>query len=135
MTNVPDLFALASAARENAYAPYSHFKVGAALIDDRGRVFSGCNVEAANLKGGNCAEGSVIAAMIQDGGKKVAEILCVGPIDKAPVAPCGNCRQLIREFATDRTRIHMVDSASGDVLRSFTMAELLPESFGPENLQ
>src|SRR5689334_13853690 len=95
--NIGLLFAQAIAARENAYAPYSNFKVGAALLDDLGNTHTGCNVEAANLKGGNCAEGGAIASMIKSGGRRINQLVVVGPGGVA-CPPCGHCRQLVREF-------------------------------------
>ncbi len=126
------LFDAAEAVRTRAYAPYSRFRVGAAILADDGKVYAGCNVENAAYPQGNCAEASAIAAMIAGGGKRIMRIYVTGP-GSAPVTPCGGCRQRIREFADlDVTVIsHGVDGAP---LVS-TLGELLPHSFGPEFLK
>lgn len=125
------LFVAAEAIRAKAYAPYSKFQVGAAILADDGNIYSGCNVENAAYPIGNCAEASAIAAMIAGGGKRITRIYVTGP-GSTPVTPCGGCRQRIREFADlDVTIIsHGVD---GEPLEC-TLAELLPHSFGPEFL-
>src|SRR6478672_5112569 len=92
------LFAAAEAVRARAYAPYSRFQVGAAILADDGRIYSGCNVENAAYPIGNCAEASAIAAMIAGGAKRIIRIYTTGP-GREPVTPCGGCRQRIREFA------------------------------------
>lgn len=128
----PELFAAAEAIRARAYAPYSKFQVGAAILADDGKVYSGCNIENAAYPQGNCAEASAIAAMIAGGAKKIRRIYVTGP-GVAPVTPCGGCRQRIREFAEtlDITVIsHGVDGAPLET----TLAALLPHSFGPEYL-
>jgi len=125
------LFAAARAAYDSAYAPYSRFKVGAAVRASDGRTFSGCNVENAAYPVGNCAEPSAIAAMILAGGRRIAEVCIVGAGDKL-CTPCGGCRQRIREFADNATLIHIAGPEG--LRRTFTLGELLPESFGPEHL-
>ena len=126
-----DLFAAAEAVRKRAHAPYSNFHVGAALLADDGNIYSGCNVENAAYPIGNCAEASAIAAMIAGGGKRILKIYTTGP-GRAPVTPCGGCRQRIREFAALDTPVisHGVD---GTPLKT-TLGDLLPHSFGPEYL-
>ncbi|MCJ2059432.1 cytidine deaminase [Methylobacterium sp. J-048] len=125
------LFEAARAVRERAHAPYSRFRVGAALRDERGGIHAGCNVENAAYPVGTCAEAGAIAAMIAGGGRRIAEILVCGD-GAGLVTPCGACRQRIREFAGPDTPIH---AAGPDrVAKTFTLAELLPESFGPETL-
>ena len=125
------LFRVAEAIRAKAYAPYSRFQVGAAILADDGQIYAGCNIENAAYPQGNCAETSAIAAMIAGGGKRIRRIYVTGS-GAAPVTPCGGCRHRIREFADPDTMIvsHGVDGAP---LRS-TLAELLPYSFGPEFL-
>ncbi|KQP02427.1 cytidine deaminase [Pseudorhodoferax sp. Leaf265] len=125
------LLAAARAAQANAHAPYSRYKVGAALATPDGRVFSGCNVENAAYPSGTCAEAGAIAAMVAAGGRTIAEILVVGD-GPEPITPCGNCRQRIREFANGVARVHAAGAAG--VLASFTLDELLPASFGPHHL-
>jgi len=126
-----ELFAAAEAVRARAYAPYSRFQVGAAILADDGKVYSGCNVENAAYPIGNCAEASAIAAMIAGGGKRIKRIYVTGP-GSAPVTPCGGCRQRIREFA-DQDVVVISHGIEGEPLR-LTLAELLPHSFGPEYL-
>ncbi|CAN7661911.1 cytidine deaminase [Pseudorhodoferax sp. LjRoot39] len=125
------LLAAARAAQANAHAPYSRYKVGAALATPDGRVFAGCNVENAAYPSGTCAEAGAIAAMVAAGGRAITEILVVGD-GPEPITPCGNCRQRIREFADAATRVHAAGAAG--VLASFTLDELLPASFGPRHL-
>lgn len=127
------LFKAASAARANAHAPYSKFKVGCAVVDERGRVFVGCNTEVANYVAGRCAEGNAIGAMVAAGGTHIREILVVGgEAGGGLCTPCGTCRQVIREFAALDCPVHVADA--GGYRQSFTLDELLPHSFGPENL-
>ena len=131
MATDSELFSAAEAIRGKAYAPYSKFQVGAAILADDGKVYSGCNIENAAYPIGNCAEASAIAAMIAGGGKRIMRIYVTGP-GTLPVTPCGGCRQRIREFADlDVTVIsHGVDGAP----LVQTLGELLPHSFGPEFL-
>jgi cytidine deaminase len=125
------LFAAAKTAHANAYAPYSRFHVGAALRTPDGAVYSGCNVENAAYPQGSCAEAGAIAAMALAGERRIAEILVIGDGD-ALCTPCGGCRQRIREFADPSTAIHIAGREG--VRATFTLGELLPESFGPEHL-
>jgi cytidine deaminase len=128
-----DLIAAAQAARLKAHAPYSRFYVGAAMRDERGRVFAGCNIENAAYPQGWCAEPSAISALVMAGGTRITEVAVMGNGD-ALCTPCGGCRQKIREFASGDAKIHCC-AESGDLLRTLTLAELLPYSFGPENLR
>ena len=126
------LFAAALAAREKAYAPYSQFRVGAALLDEKGHIHAGCNVENAAYPQGVCAEASALSAMVMAGGKRLAAVLVLGDGPR-PVTPCGGCRQKLREFADDSTPIAVADPSG---LRGrYTLGELLPHSFGPEDLK
>ena len=126
-----DLFQLARQAQARAYAPYSGFKVGAAVRGESGAVFAGCNVENAAYPMGTCAEEAAIAAMIAAGERRLDEILVVG--DGQPlVTPCGGCRQRIREFAVRGARIHAAGQEG--LRRSFSIDDLLPFAFGPDNL-
>ena len=126
-----DLLQVARAAREQAHAPYSKFKVGAAVRGESGHIYSGCNVENAAYPEGTCAETSAIAAMVLAGESKIIELLVLG-VSKEPVTPCGGCRQRIREFAAPDTPIHI--ATPDGVLLTMTLGELLPQSFGPDNL-
>ena len=127
-----DLIDAAKRARATAYAPYSNFFVGAAMRDEQGRVFGGCNVENAAYPQGWCAEPSAIAALIAAGGKQVTEVAVMGNGDTL-CTPCGGCRQKIREFAKRDVKIHCC-TEDGKLIRTFTLEELLPYSFGPEFL-
>lgn len=115
-------------ARRNAYCPYSGYSVGAAIVDDQGRLHLGCNVENAAYPLGNCAEASAIAAMVQAGGTRIERIaIAGGREDLLACTPCGGCRQRIHEFADRDTLIVVVDD-SGE-WREYTIDELLPASF------
>ena len=127
-----DLIAAAVAARKHAYAPYSRFLVGAAVRDEAGRIHAGCNVENAAYPVGTCAEAGALAAMALAGGRRIVEAAVVGA-GAGLVTPCGGCRQRLREFCAPDTPVHVCDEA-GTIRRTFTLAELLPASFGPENL-
>jgi cytidine deaminase len=129
--NVEALFTAAKAAYDVAYAPYSKFPVGAAVRTPEGEFFSGCNVENAAYPQGWCAETSAIAAMARAGRRRIAEVCVVGG-GPGLCTPCGGCRQRIREFAGPETPIHVAGPEG--LRKSFTLAHLLPESFGPENL-
>jgi cytidine deaminase len=129
---VAELFRAAKAAQGAAYAPYSRFKVGAALRTPSGKVYSGCNVENAAYPQGSCAEAGAIAAMALAGERRIAEILVIGD-GEALCTPCGGCRQRIREFADDSTAVRV--AGPDGVRRTFTLGELLPESFGPGHLK
>ena len=131
-SGIEALFEAAKAAREHAYAPYSRFKVGAALLDDTGAIHAGCNVENAAFPVGTCAEAGAIAAMIAHGGRRLTAILILGEGD-TPVTPCGACRQRIQEFATPDAPILVADRRG--VTARFTVEALLPHSFGPETLR
>ncbi|MCB1378377.1 MAG: cytidine deaminase [Alphaproteobacteria bacterium] len=126
-----DLIEAAMAARHKAHAPYSHFYVGAAVRDERGRVFGGCNIENASYPQGWCAEPSAISALIVAGGTRITEVAVMGN-GETLCTPCGGCRQKIREFADGNIPIHCC-AENGDLIRSFTLEELLPFSFGPEH--
>jgi len=125
------LFEAAERVRARAHVPYSKFAVGAAILADDGSIYAGCNVENAAYPQGSCAEAGAIAAMALAGERRIAEILVAGDGD-ALCTPCGGCRQRIREFADPSSAIHIAGPEG--VRRTFTLAELLPESFGPDHL-
>lgn len=128
MTNETELVDHARAVRERAYAPYSRFKVGAAILDERGRVHVGCNVENAAYPLGACAEATAIGAMVSQGGKKIVRIAILGGgEDIEPCPPCGGCRQLISEFAGPETRVLLLGADGATA--SYQMAEILPMAF------
>jgi len=126
-----ELFALAKEAMNKAYVPYSRFHVGAAILTAGGRIYSGCNVENAAFPEGTCAEAGAIASMVLGGDTLIKDIFVIGKGEEL-VTPCGGCRQKIRDFYSVDTMIHIC-CAEG-VRKSLTMNELLPFSFGPENL-
>jgi cytidine deaminase len=128
-----DLVEAAITARAKAHAPYSKFYVGAAMRDELGRVHAGCNIENAAYPQGWCAEPTAISHLIMAGGKHITEVVVLGNGD-ALCTPCGGCRQKIREFASDDVKIHCC-TETGALIRTFTLGELLPASFGPENLK
>jgi len=121
----------ANAVRDNAYAPYSKFKVGAALRTGNGNVFVGCNVENVAYPEGTCAEAGAIAAMIAAGDSTITEITVVAD-SPSPVPPCGGCRQKIKEFAGPEVPVTMA-TVSGEIL-TLKVADLLPGSFGAEHM-
>ena len=127
-----DLVKAAMAARKKSHAPYSKFYVGAAMRDELGRIHAGANMENAAYPQGWCAECSAIAHLIMAGGTRIAEVAVLGNGDTL-CTPCGGCRQKIREFANGDVKIHCC-TETGVVLQTFTLDELLPASFGPENL-
>jgi cytidine deaminase len=126
------LFEAAKAAQSQAYAPYSRFNVGAAIVTPTGAIYSGCNVENAAYPQGACAETGAISAMALAGERRIAEILVIGD-GEALVTPCGGCRQRIREFAAPDAPIHIAGPEG--IRATFTLDQLLPESFGPEHLK
>tara|TARA_R110002167_G_scaffold95065_4_gene253403 strand:+ start:1222 stop:1632 length:411 start_codon:yes stop_codon:yes gene_type:complete len=121
------LLNIALLAQKNAHAPYSHFQVGAALVDDTAQVYNGCNVENAAYPLGQCAEATAIGNMIVNGGKKIREILIASPNDDF-CPPCGGCRQKIAEFADKHTLVHLATQQGK--IKTVTFSELLPLSFG-----
>ena len=128
---IPELLALAREAAGRAYAPYSNFPVGAAVRTADGRRYAGANVENAAYPQGQCAEASALGAMVAGGGGRVVEVVVAAPSEEE-CAPCGGCRQRLREFADQDTPIHLADIER--VRRTTSLAELLPLSFGPESL-
>lgn len=121
-----DLVETARAARGNAHAPYSGFKVGAALRAASGRVYVGVNVENAAYPEGTCAEAGAIAAMVAGGDTRIAAIAVIADCPD-PVPPCGGCRQKIAEFADGATPVTMATVAGASVTRR--LDELLPGAF------
>ena len=130
-SNFTELINSAIKIMDTAYVPYSNFKVGAAILDENGHIHSGSNVENAAYPIGNCAEASAISVMIASGGKKIQAIAVVGE-GKLLCTPCGGCRQRIREFASLKTPV-LIGNRNG-LRETFLLQELLPVSFGPENL-
>ena len=124
-----ELLNVARVAREKAYCPYSGFRVGAAILDENGRVHVSCNVENAAYPQGSCAEAGAISAMIVAGGQRIVTIAVAGGSESKTRActPCGGCRQRIHEFSDDDTRIIVKDDDSE--WHTYTVADLLPSSF------
>lgn len=123
------LFDRARAIQQRAYAPYSRFRVGAAIQTGDGRIYVGCNVENASFGLTLCAERAAVAAAVADGATELTDIAIATDIEP-PAAPCGACRQVLREFGP-AMRVHAVGPRS---VRSWTLPELLPDSFGAEAL-
>ena len=132
MTPPRDLFDAAHAVRAHAHAPYSNFKVGAALRDDAGRIHVGCNVENVAYPEGTCAEAGAIAAMCAAGGTRTVTEIVVIADSKPPVTPCGGCRQKLAEFSSADMQIHLADLSG--VQRTIRMADLLPGAFSSDHL-
>lgn len=120
------LLEAATRVRENAYAPYSRFKVGAALRSTAGNLHLGCNVENVAYPEGTCAEAGAIAAMVAAGDSRIAEILVIAD-SPAPVPPCGGCRQKIAEFADPTVPVTLCTTDGASL--TMTVADLLPGAF------
>ncbi len=126
------LLEAARRARENAHAPYSGFRVGAAIRSASGSIHAGCNVENAAYPEGTCAEAGAIAAMVAAGEREIAEILVIADAP-APVTPCGGCRQKIAEFAPPGTPVIMRNMAGEE--RVAPIEELLPHAFAAAHME
>lgn len=120
-----EILAVAQKCRLNAHAPYSKFKVGAAVLTASGNIYGGCNVENASYPCGTCAEAGAISAMVADGKYEIAEILIIASCER--ILPCGNCLQKIAEFGNEKTLIHSAD-LNGNI-QTFTLKQLLPQNF------
>ncbi len=116
-------------AMENAYVPYSHFPVGAALVTDTGEIYTGCNIESASYGATNCAERTAIFKAVSEGHRRIRKIAVVS--DKIDAFPCGICRQVMAEFADG---LEIIIGRPGDY-RIYTLDELLPHSFTVADLE
>jgi len=125
--NWDELKSAAVAAMKNAYAPYSHFPVGAAALVDDGRIVSGCNVENASYGVGLCAECGLVSNLSMTGGGKLIAFYCVDGAENI-LMPCGRCRQLLFEFSQEGM---LLQTTSGIK----TIEEVLPDAFGPRDLE
>jgi len=125
------LLAAATKVRENAYAPYSRFKVGAAIRATSGVVYVGCNVENVAYPEGTCAEAGAIAAMVAAGDTMIAEVLVIADCP-SPVPPCGGCRQKLAEFAASDVQVTLC--TTDGVTKTMTVADLLPGSFSAAHM-
>lgn len=134
-TSATELMSLALQARENAYCPYSGFAVGAALLAQDGKIFTGCNVENAGYTATNCAERTAFFKAVSEGVHRFTAIAVAGGKQGQPpaslCAPCGVCRQVMAEFCGPDFEIYLTD---GENLTTHTLSELLPLAFGPGNL-
>ena len=128
-----ELVAAARAARERAYAPYSGFRVGAALLTAQGDMITAANVENASYGLAICAERSAVEAAVPAGSRSFHAIAVAGN-GPDPVTPCGACRQVLREFPRGAELEVLCAGEAGDALLTTTLGDLLPESFGPEDL-
>jgi cytidine deaminase len=126
-----ELVSLAQQARQRAYAPYSNFPVGAALLARSGRVFSGCNVENAAYPLTTCAERTAVTKAVSEGER---EFEAIAVVTDTGAAPCGACRQILREFSGPDGDLRVLIADTSGRLRAFTIAELLPEEFTPDQL-
>ena len=137
MNRYEELIEMAFEARKLSYAPYSRFQVGAALLGKNGVVYKGCNIENAGYSATNCAERTAFFNAIMDGQKEFEAIAIVGGAERASeldyCAPCGVCRQVMREFCAPES-FEIIVAKSTREYKVYTLAELLPESFGPANL-
>ena len=137
--NKQELVRLALEARAHSYVPYSHFRVGAALLTASGKVYQGCNVENASYGGTICAERTAALRAVYEGEQRFSAIAVAGFPEVAPpeargyAYPCGICRQFLREFALPGMKVYIARSEK-EVIET-TLEELLPMSFGPEHLQ
>jgi len=136
--NVELLIKKALEARKMAYAPYSNFTVGAALLAEDGQIFDGCNIESASFSPTNCAERTALFTAVAKGVKNFTAIAVVGgkagEIELDYCAPCGVCRQMLAEFCEpEKFKIIIAKSESEYIVK--TLEELLPKSFRPERLQ
>ncbi len=118
--------------REKAYAPYSNFKVGAALRSESGEVFSGCNVENVAYPEGTCAEAGAIAAMVAAGQQRLTEVYVVASSPQ-PVPPCGGCRQKLAEFGDRDVKVTLATIGGAEF--HTTIGQLLPGAFGASHME
>ena len=121
----------ASNVRENAHAPYSGFKVGAAIRAASGTIYAGCNVENVAYPEGTCAEAGAIAAMVAAGETELTEAYVIAG-SPMPVSPCGGCRQKLAEFGAGKVRVTM--ATTGGIEQVMTLAELLPGAFNTNHM-
>ncbi len=136
MISSEELINKAREAMNLSYAPYSHFTVGAALLCADGSIYQGVNIENASYGASNCAERTAFFKAVSEGKRKFTAIAICGGPDKNDTdfcPPCGICRQVMREFCGSDFRI-ILAADHGKQIKEYTLSQLLPESFGPENL-
>lgn len=133
-----ELIEQAVIAREQSYAPYSHFTVGAALVTPEGKIYRGCNIENAAYTPTNCAERTAFFKALSEGERKFSAIAIVGGHEDADeleyCPPCGVCRQVMMEFC-DKEDFQIILARSGTKYTTYTLGKLFPMGFGPENLE
>lgn len=140
MIKEKELVLSAIEARKKSYSPYSNFKVGAALLTKDGKIYQGCNIECAAYSGGNCAERTAIFKAISEGDYKFEAIAVVGGEEQFDnkfddyCPPCGICRQVIREFCSEED-FKIILAKDENNIKTFLLKDILPMSFGPENLK
>ena len=126
-------------ARERAYTAYSHYAVGAAVLAEDGRIFTGCNVENASYGATNCAERTAIFKAVSEGVRRLIKIAVIGGAEEernemtGEASPCGICRQVLREFSVPE-ELEVIIAKSVNNYRKINLSVLLPDSFGPDNL-
>ena len=131
-----DLIKQALEARKKSYSPYSHFRVGAAILTEDGKLYTGCNIENAAFSPTNCAERTAIFKAVSEGKQKFVKIAIVGGrkgevLDYCP--PCGVCRQVMREFVNPQ-QFQVILAKSETEYKVYKLSQLLPEDFGPHNI-
>lgn len=136
--NIQDLIAAAIEARRRSYSPYSHYQVGAALLVADGQIITGCNIENAAYGPSNCAERTAFFKAVSEGMREFTAITIVGSPEGEELTqyayPCGVCRQVMAEFC-EPENFRIIVAKSKEDYRVLTLAELLPEGFGPGNLR
>ena len=131
-----ELIVLDAEARRQSYCPYSGFAVGAAILAEDGRVFTGCNIENAAFSPTLCAERVAVGKAVSEGVRRITTVAVVGGKQGAPYTlcpPCGVCRQVLREFCADETPVYLGRADGG--FDTYTLAQLLPVSFSPAALE
>ena len=132
------LIQMALNARKSAYAPYSHYQVGAALLTEDGEIVTGCNVENASYGATCCAERTAVFKAVSDGKKRFRSIAIVGGIEEQEpqdyAYPCGICRQVLSEFASQKEMTVIVAKGCDDY-KEYSLSELLPSSFGGDSIK
>lgn len=123
-----ELVAIARAAAESSYSPYSHFRVGAVVVGEEGEMFTGANVENAAYPVSSCAEATAINTAVSQGIRKISvvAVACIDARDVEGAYPCGRCRQIMSEFGVERV---IVSAGDGSAVREHTLDQLLPHQF------
>lgn len=132
MQEKEELYKVAQKAMENAYAPYSHFQVGAAILSENNNIYAGCNVENVSYPCGTCAEAGAISSMITNGDKNIKAILIIADSSQL-IRPCGACLQRIAEFSTPDTTIYLANKEG--IKQTILLPQLLPSIFTAEELK